>query len=128
MSEKKTWPVMLIAGLLIAGSTTASFVSSRKHVVASCRDIRVAMDGGFSAVVESGGLTATSELTIYQEHNRKRIKVEKVPVVVQRTGSYVGDGLKLEVLKRSPASGKTMASLEGEIRGERVSATLNCSD
>jgi hypothetical protein len=134
MPEKKTLPFMLIAGLLIAASTTAAFVSSRKHAMVSCKDLRIAMDGSYSAVVETGGLTATTELTIYQEHNRRRVKVDKVPVAVKvsggdETATYVGERVKLVILnKTQPSTGRNIASLQGEVRGERVSATLSCAN
>ncbi len=134
MEKQKTFPFLLIVGLLIAASSTAAFVSSRKHSTVSCRDLRIAMDGSYSAVVETGGLTASTELTIYQEHNRRRVKVDKVPVSI-KTGSqtdhatYVGERVKLVILnKTQPSTGRNIASLQGEVGGEKVSATLSCAN
>jgi hypothetical protein len=134
MSEPKGLPFLLIAGLLIAASTTAAFVSSRKHAMVSCKDLRIAMDGSYFAVVETGGLTASTELTIYEEHNRKRVKVEKIPVEVKPSGrdtnaTYVGERVKLVILNKvQPSTGRNIASLQGEVRGEKVSATLSCAN
>jgi hypothetical protein len=134
MSDNK-WPVMLLFGFLIAASTTAAFVSKRKHVMESCRDLRIAMDGSYSAVVESGGLTPSIELTIYQEHNRKRIKLDRVEVEYKQEGDekgkeiYYNDHLKLVVTDKTQSStGRNIASLQGEVRGEKVSATLSCAN
>ena len=134
MSEPKSLPFLLITGLLIAASTTAAFVSNRKHAMVSCKDLRIAMDGSYSAVVETGGLTASTELTIYQEYNRKRVKVDKMTVEIKSSGhdenaTYVGERVKLVILnKTQPSTGRNIASLQGEVRGEKVSATLSCAN
>ncbi len=101
----------------------------------SCRDLRIAMDGSYSAVVESGGLTPSIELTIYQEHNRKRIKLDRVEVEYKQEGDekgkeiYYNDHLKLVVTDKTQSStGRNIASLQGEVRGEKVSATLSCAN
>jgi hypothetical protein len=131
MSDRKSFSVMLIMGVLIAASAMAAFVAERKHVMESCKDVRVAMDGAYSAVVESGGLNPSSQITIYQEHNRKRVKIDKMVVEVEPNGegfnSYVGDKLKLVLHKKMQSStGRQIASLQGEVQGEKVSATLSC--
>ena len=72
-----------------------------------------------------------SELTIYQEHNRKRIKVDKVPVELANgeSATYVGERVKLVILnKTQPSTGRNIASLQGEVGGEKVSATLSCAN
>ncbi len=132
MSEhKSSFSFMLIMGILIAASAMAAFLSERKHVIESCKDVRVAMDGGYSAIVESGGLNPATQITIYQEHNRRRVKVDKVPVEIQANheglSTYVGEKLKLVFHKKVQAStGRQIASLQGEVKGEKVSATLTC--
>jgi hypothetical protein len=129
--EQRSFSVMLVMGLLIAASAMAAFISERKHVMESCKDIRVAMDGGYSAVVESGGLNPSTQITIYQEHNRKKVKIDKIPVEVESNheglSTYVGEKLKLVFHKKTQSStGRQIASLQGEVKGEKVSATLTC--
>jgi len=131
MSDRSGLSVMAVMGLLIAASAMAALVADRKHVTESCKDVRVAMDGGYSAIVESGGLNPSTQITIYQVYNRKRVKIDKVPVEVKPNPegltTYVGDGLKLVLHKKVQSStGRQIASLQGEVRGEKVSATLSC--
>src|SRR5579862_2620214 len=118
--EQRSFSVMLVMGLLIAASAMAAFISERKHVMESCKDVRVAMDGGYSAVVESGGLNPSTQITIYQEYNRKRIKVDKIPVEIEANHeglrTFVGQNLKLELHKQTQSStGRQIASLQGEV-------------
>jgi len=124
--------VMFIMGLLVIASSVAAFVADRKHVMESCKDVRIAMDGGFSAVVESGGLNPTTQMTVFQEHNRRKIKVDKFDVNPQPNTegqySYLGAKLKLVVHNKvQPSTGRQIASLQGEVKGEKVSATLSCN-
>jgi hypothetical protein len=105
----------------------------KKKVTESCRDIRVAMDGGFAAQIESGGLSPSTELTIYQEHNRKRIKLGTIPVVSKANPeglpSYEGAELSLVIHGATQkATGRQLASLTGKINGAPVSATLGCEN
>ena len=130
-SDRKGFSFLLIMGILIAASAMAAFVAERKHVMESCKDVRVAMDGGYSAVVESGGLNPSTQITIYQEHNRKRVKVDKMVVELEPNSegltNYVGHKLKLVLHKKTQSStGRQIASLQGEVKGEKVSATLSC--
>jgi hypothetical protein len=129
--DRTSFSFLLVMGILIAASAMAAFVADRKHVMESCNDLRIAMDGGYSAVVESGGLNPSTQITIYQEHNRKRIRIDKVPVDFQPNGegqsTYVGEKLKLVVHnKKQSSTGRQLASLQGEVKGEKVSATLSC--
>ncbi len=132
MSDNHGYTFGIVMGLLVAASATAAFVADRKHVMESCKDVRVAMDGGYSAVVESGGLNPSTQITIYQEHNRRRIKVDKIPVEIEANHeglrTFVGQNLKLELHKQTQSStGRQIASLQGEVKGEKVSATLSCA-
>jgi len=132
VSDRQGFSFMVVMGLLIAASSLAAFVADRKHVTESCSDVRIAMDGAYSAIVESGGLNPSSQITIYQEFNRKRIKVDKIPVNLQPNNegqsTYSGERLKLVLHnKTQPSTGRQIASLQGEVRGEKVSATLSCA-
>jgi hypothetical protein len=131
MSEKKNLSAVVIICLLIAASAMAAIVVKRKKVAANCSDLRVAMDGGYTAVLRTGGISPSTDLTIYKLRNRKKVRLGTVPVMAELTKEglpfYEGDGVRLLISKNAQGkTGRHLASLDGEMNGEKVSATLSC--
>lgn len=132
MSKTGNASALIVTTLILAATAMATIVAVKKHVKQACHDIRIAMDGSYGAIVETGGLNREHELTIYQERNRKHIPVEKIIVAheVNKEGkdTYVGNNVKLVFHdKLQTSTGRQIASLQGEVNGEKISATLSCT-
>lgn len=131
MNNPKSLSIIFVIGLVTA-SAMAALVADKMHVVTTCKDVRVAMDGAIDAVVESGGLNRQrTAVTLFKSHNRKKIKIQTVEVNMQQAKSgmyYMGENLRLSVGKNvNSKTGRQPAYLQGEVEGEKLNIAMGCT-
>src|SRR5580698_8202865 len=67
---------LIFIGLLVTATTMAAIVAEHMKTVTLCKDIRIGMDGGIDASIESGGLTSRISVSLFSDHYKTRNKLQ----------------------------------------------------
>jgi hypothetical protein len=126
---------LVIIGILITATAMAAIVAEQMKVVTVCKDVRVGMDGGIGAAIESGGLTPHMSVSLFIEHYRGHDKLKTVAVNRSLSQSLKHDvftspeapEFKLVVANNTNSKGRFPASLEANVDGKKVAIKLACT-
>ena len=106
----------------------------KMKVVTVCKDVRIAMDGGYSAAILAGGIRHRTVVQVYKLHAMKRVSLGAVEVLPQSvyingvpTEIFRASDLKLMIRDQSepPVRGRP-ATLWAQVGNEKISAQMGC--
>jgi hypothetical protein len=125
---------LVILGLLITVSAMSAIRLDRMRVITTCRDVRIGMDGGIGAAIETGGIVPRFSVSLFLEHYKshnklKTLDVQQAPSVAHSDVFVATDapGFKFVIDKSKNANGRFPASLEATVEGKQVAVRLVCS-
>lgn len=130
LSPQQKKVILLGISVLLIG--TWALAKSQKQVSLICRDARLFMDGGYSAMVKVGGLIPTTTITLYQKRASDQIPLGEYSVRQLGTKgiegvihAFKGEGFNLSIFDEEKKMGHE-AQLQALVAGREVNVAMRC--